>query len=298
MDAVVLGNVTLDIICWPVEDVPRYDSLSFERVKVSPGGCGSNVAIGLRALGVDTALICRLGNDDPAILIEQTWRRVGIDLRFLVRDANCNSAVSVGLVDKQAQPRFVHTPGANAGLTVDDVDIPRLASDGARALHIAGYFVLPGLMDGRLPDTLRQARQHDLITSLDVVNSFRIRQPESLWPCLPQLDVFLCNRVEAERLTGQSNPERAAHDLLAKGAHAVVVKLGDQGCFLLDEQGGRRIPALPAQVVDTTGAGDAFAAGLMAGLLAGESLEGACQRGHRAGARIVTSLGAVGGWLD
>ena len=66
MEAVVFGNITLDVICKPVDDVPRHDSLGFEEVVVAPGGCGYNVAIGLCALGVSTALVGRTGNDDAA----------------------------------------------------------------------------------------------------------------------------------------------------------------------------------------------------------------------------------------
>ena len=66
MDAVVFGNVTLDTLCYPVDDVPRHQSIPFDRAIVAPGGCGSNTAIGLCALGVPTALVARIGTDDAA----------------------------------------------------------------------------------------------------------------------------------------------------------------------------------------------------------------------------------------
>ena len=108
MEAVVFGNVTLDALCHPVDDVPRHESISFEQVIVAPGGCGSNVAIGLCALGVDTALVTCIGTDDAAFLVERYWGRVGLDTHFVRRLADVPTAVSVGLVDSDAQPRFVH----------------------------------------------------------------------------------------------------------------------------------------------------------------------------------------------
>ena len=64
MDSLVFGNVTLDIICYPVNDVPRHESISFDDVTVSPGGCGSNTAIGLAALGIPAGIVARTGEDE------------------------------------------------------------------------------------------------------------------------------------------------------------------------------------------------------------------------------------------
>jgi ribokinase len=214
MDAVVLGNVTLDVLCYPVDNVPRYDSIRFEQAAVGPGGCGSNVAVGLCMLGVPTALVAQIGTDDAAAMIKRCWERVGLDRRFVRRTPGAPTAVSIGLVDGAAQPRFVHTPGANACLTVDDLDLPTLAAEGARALHVGGFFVLPGLLDGRLAGTLAAARHTGWLTSLDVVRSPAMKNsPASLWPCLPHLDFFLCNVHEALLLTGESDPAAAARAL-------------------------------------------------------------------------------------
>jgi sugar/nucleoside kinase (ribokinase family) len=300
LKAAVFGNVTLDVICKTIDDVPRHASLSFEQVKVAPGGCASNVALGLADLGVETALIAHSGDDDAAFLIHRYWQRAGIDLRYVQRIAGKPTGTSVGLVDSDAQPRFIHTSGANATLTVDDLQPAELTQWGASVLHVAGFFVLPGLLDGRLPGALAQARRLGLFTSLDVVRSPRMQQPEALWPCLPHLDLFLCNAVEAQIITGREQPEDAAACLRSLGSRAVVVKAGERGCWLdcdASLDGAARREWLPAQpvdnVVDTTGAGDAFAAGLLASWLAEPDLRAACQAGHRAAARIVQQLGAV-----
>ena len=298
MDAVVFGNVTLDVLCYPVDVVPRCESIAVERAAVGPGGCGSNVAVGLCALGVPTALVARIGTDDAAVLVERCWERVGLNRRFVCRVRDCPTAVSIGLVDSDAQPRFVHTPGANAGLTVDDLDLPAVAAAGARVLHVAGFFVLPGLLDGRLPDALAMARGHGLFTSLDVVTSPAMEHPAALWPCLPHLDIFLCNAHEAWRLTGQRDPAMAARALHSRGGRFVIVKLGVDGCWVESDDLTGRVPAPPANVVDTPGAGDAFAAGLIAAWLGSADLETACHAANAAGARVVGALGAVTAWLQ
>lgn len=297
MDAVVFGNVTLDILCCHVEDVPRYESLPFGKATIAPGGCGSNVAIGLCALGVSTALVAKVAAGETYALIKPCWRRAGLDTRYVVVEENGDPAVSIGLIDRQAQPRFIHTPGANCGLTADDLDPELLAAQGARFLHVAGFFALPGLLDGRLPGTLETARSLGLTTSLDVINSPHMDTPELLWPCLPHLDYLFCNLREGQRLTRQEKAPCIGAEIRDRGVGAVIVKLGDKGCWLESATWQGMIATEARSAVDTTGAGDAFAAGFIAALLRGADPQEACRAGHRAAARIVSTLGAVTGWL-
>jgi ribokinase len=299
MEAVVFGNITLDVICKPVDDVPRHDSLAFDEVIVAPGGCGSNVAIGLCAMGITTALVGRTGSDDAARLVRRYWRKVSLDTRYIRRVKSLPTGTSVGLIDNECQPRFVHTSGANKTLDPGALNIEKFIRDGARSLHVGGFFVLPGLMQGNLSAKLGKAHDQGILTSLDVVRSIRMADTSLLWACMPHLDVFLCNQTEAGRLSGESNPERAARTLRSRGAGVVIVKLGENGCLLASADGLELIAGVqPARVVDTTGAGDAFAAGLIAALLRGNPMKVACQEANRAGARAVESLGAVSCWFD
>jgi sugar/nucleoside kinase (ribokinase family) len=302
LKAAVFGNATLDVLCYPVDNVPRNNSISFERSAITPGGCGSNAAIGLRALGVDTWLVARIGNDLAGEIDLRIWKEWGINCQFVKKEAHLTTGVSIGLVDHDLQPRFVHTSGANAKLTVDDLDFSSLADNEVGWLHIAGFYVLPGLLDGRLGAVLRAAQARGLRISLDVVETPRMRETSYLWPCLPFLDIFLCNQQEAQLLTGEAELFQAAAALHSQGAKTVIIKAGAQGCFLSSlgflgaEPVQRRIPALEVQVVDTTGAGDAFAAGLIAAILNGRGILDACQAANIAGSHVVTELGAISAW--
>jgi sugar/nucleoside kinase (ribokinase family) len=302
LKAAVFGNVTLDVLCYPVEDVPRNRSISFERSAVSPGGCGSNVAIGLRALGISTLLIARMGDDLAGEIDARIWGDWGIDCRFVKKEAQATTGISIGLIDRAFQPRFVHTSGANAKLSAEDLNLHDLVANEVGWLHIAGFFVLPGLLDGRLGPALKSAAELGLRISLDVVESPRMRDASQLWPCLPYLDIFLCNQQEAQILTGEAEPYPAASFLHSHGVGTVVIKGGDQGCWLssrADSAGAIvqiHIPAFDVPVVDTTGAGDAFDAGLIAAILKGKNLPDACLAANQAGAQVVTALGAISGW--
>lgn len=300
MKAIVIGNTTLDVLCYHVDDVPRHDSLIFEQVLLGPGGCGSNVAIGLRALGVTTALVTTISNDDAYATVESTWQRLNLDTCFVRRIPGAAPAVSIGLVDSDYQPRFIHTTGANHHLTSLDLHVDDYAAWGAQALMVAGFFVLPGLLDGNLPAVLNAARQRGMLTFLDVANAKRMDEhPEYLWDCLPYLDYFICNTPEAQRLSGKARPEEAAKVLRTHGVQTAIVKLGGEGCWAESASWSGQIPAIKVEkVVDTTGAGDAFAAGLIAAILDGKPLPMACAAANAAGARMVSSRGAITAWLS
>ncbi len=301
MQAIVFGNVTLDIICYPVDDVPRHDSLSFKQAIVSPGGCASNTAIGLARLGVPTGLIAHTGNGDAASLLQDYWQRLGVDTRFVHPVPDVSTGISVGLVDHDFSPRFVHTSGANASLTAADLDVNALLSTDVRHLHIAGFFVLPSLLEESLGQKLAALQEQGVTTSLDVVFNERMDDPDLraiLWQIMPNLDYFLCNDFEAFRLTGEKDSQQAAHILKERGGANVIIKLGEKGSWLEGDPEGELIPAPRVDVVDTTGAGDAFAAGFIAALIQGQNAPSACRTGNQAGARICTHLGAIEAWLE
>jgi sugar/nucleoside kinase (ribokinase family) len=298
MQAVVLGNITLDVLCYPVEEVPRFESITFDQSVVSPGGCGSNVAVGLSALGVSTALVGWIGTDTAAGMITHTWDLVGLDYHYVHQDAELQTAVSVGLIDKQCQPRFIHTPGANSLLTADDLKVSELSKQGVRAIHVAGYFVLPGLLNDHLQEPLCEAKSRGILTSLDVVRSPNMDQPQFLWPLMPYLDIFLCNAYEASHLSEENDPVEAARKLRSYGVDIVIVKLGAEGCWIEGAGISQQVPGLPVEIVDTTGAGDAFAAGLIASLLNESDLISACHSANQAGALVAADYGCISAWLN
>jgi len=115
---------------------------------------------------------------------------------------------------------------------------------------------------------------------------------------MPHIDYFLCNAFEAFRMTEIRRPEQAARALKDRGAANIIVKLGEKGCYIVGDVFSGHIPAPKVDVVDTTGAGDAFAAGYLAALCRGEEFRTAIEAGNQAGARIVGKLGAIQAWLD
>ncbi len=290
----VFGNVTLDIICKTVDEVPRYDSISFQEAAVTPGGCASNVALGLAQQDERAFLMAVSGKDQTAAFQREVWESQGVDLRYLRQIESIGTGVSIGLVDSQLQPRFVHTSGANAALDGSELNTDIFTSNQIDFLHIAGYFVLPGILKPEFTDHIKMVKEAGVYISLDVVRSPAMRSPDLLWSLFPHLDLFTCNLAEAEILVGEKQPAAAAKTMLDKGVRAVVIKLGADGCWLADGETDLHLPGIDVDnVVDTTGAGDAFASGLMAALRGGAELKDACLAGIRRGADTVQFLGAI-----
>ena len=157
---------------------------------------------------------------------------------------------------------------------------------------------MPGVSGEGLAKRLAEARASGMLTSLDVAVSRNKSKPDDVWPCLPHVDFFFCNTREACFLTGEDDPIDAVRALRTRGAWAVVLKLGTEGCRIESPDLNEHIPGLPTEVVDTTGAGDAFAAGFIAAMLCDNDLLEACRAGNAAGARILKALGAVTAWFE
>jgi sugar/nucleoside kinase (ribokinase family) len=198
------------------------------------------------------------------------------------------------MVDPEGERRFVHYIGANARLTLDDIELEVVRT--ASILHVAGALVLPGIDGEPTAWLLKEARAAGVITFLDTVWDDTGRWMEVLAPCLPHLDYFIPSLPEAQALTRREDAADVARILLDRGVGTVALKLGADGC-LVATQGGEifHLPAYEVEVVDATGAGDAFAAGFIAGIWHAWSLKQTAHLANAVGALCVTGVGALGG---
>lgn len=296
VQAIVLGNVAFDVLCFPVDAVPRDTSITIQEYAVGPGGCGSNTAIGLAALGHNTALIGCIGDDQIGKFAQDTWEEFNVDTRYVKNIFNAKTGISIGLVDHEAQPRFIYHEGANKYLDVNSIPIIELSNEPVDVFHFAGFFLLSGILDLSLIDVLRSLKSKGTLISLDIQQTERLSDPSLLWSLLSYIDIFLCNRMEATQISGKSKNKDASNYLHDKGAKTVIIKLGENGCFVSDVGVQYQLEPPKVHVVDTTGAGDAFAAGLLSGILSGKNLQDACTQANSTGALMVSEIGAIEAW--
>src|SRR5450759_4362718 len=262
-------------------------------------GAETNVAIGLARLGLKVGWASRLGTDSMGRYLLAAMAKEGIDCSHVVCDPTQNTGFQFKgcVTDGSDPPVEYHRKGSAAShMGVADIDEAWLLS--ARHLHASGVFAAISA------STLPIARKTmDLMRGAGRSVSFDPNLRPTLW-ATPELmreaindlatraDWVLPGLEEGRFLTGATSPQDIARFYRERGAKLVVVKLGSAGAYFAGEAGAGQVAAFPvAKVVDTVGAGDGFAVGLISALLGGLSVPAAVRRGAWIGARVVQVLG-------
>jgi len=269
LSVLCVGQLAADILVRPVEGMDfAGDTRRVEHIELASGGDCLNVAVALKRLGCTVSFVGKVGEDHWGDFLVSVMDRAGIDHRGLRRTGRAGTCTVVVAIDSQGERSFFYHGGANDLLGPQDVE-PGLLEK-ADAVYVGGTYLLP-LLDGEGAAALfRSARARGKLTSMDVTWDTTGRWLSVIAPCLPHLDWFMPSVKEAERITGEHEPAEMAAFLRGRGVSNVVIKLGERGCFVLPEAGpGFAVEAYSTRVVDTTGAGDSFVAGFLAGLLRG-----------------------------
>jgi sugar/nucleoside kinase (ribokinase family) len=261
---------------------------------VQPGGCASNRASLLAKLGVQAAVAGRVGDDLFGDVVERGLAARGLDTRAILRTPGRGTSQTLILPVVGDDRRYVHAFGANAELAA--ADIPEAALAAAQVLYVGGYLILPALRQGELAERFRLAREHGTTVVLDVVApAGRRLSLEDVRELLPFVDYFVPNDDEALALTGESEPQRQAEVFLEHGAGCAVITMGERGCFARSREETVDLPAPSVDVVEPSGAGDAFDAGLTAAVLEGRGLEESVRFASLLGGSACTALGCYEG---
>ena len=302
LDCSVIGTCTVDILVRPID---LQQPLGGDRlVLVDPitattGGVVSNSGLALAKLGNRTAAVTGVGSDAWAGIIRQRLSAGGVSVAGVSELADQPTSTTVVMISSDGQRSFAHCPGACAAV---DSRFWRSHQDilaNSRFVLIGYYSLLPKL-ESDLPDLLAALRAGGTRVALDSAGSGG--GPDPLRSCLRELDVYFPSLGEARNQTGCVDPVEAIRQFRAWGATGIVgVKLGADGVVLSSEADRIvHLPALspPGPVLDTTGAGDAFFAGLITGLLRGDQPVDAARLGTAVAAVAVTGMGASGALPD
>jgi ribokinase len=284
---VVLGDVMVDVVA-RLSGPVAIGSDSQASVSFGGGGSAANVAAWLAAAGASPVLVGRVGADQRGASAAAELRAGGVDARLVV-DGEHPTGTCIVLVGPGGERSMLPDPGANVALAVDDLPDDVLVDGGH--LHLTGYsLVRPGPRPAAL-SAISRATAGGMSVSVDP-SSAALLGPDFLG-LLDGVGLLLPNAEEAAVLTGSTDPGAAGRSLAAR-FREVVVKLGAQGALWTDGSREVRVPAasLPVAPLDTTGAGDAFAAGLLAARLRGASPTEALTCGCELAARAVVTRGA------
>jgi sugar/nucleoside kinase (ribokinase family) len=295
-DRVVCAGIVVADVFVPV--LPRLpepgELVATDDFVVETGGCAANAAIALARLGVRPAVVAKVGADLFGDFVRQELSAAGVDVTGIGLAAGLGTSKTVIVAVSGEDRRFIHTFGANAALCAADL-APALAT-APDVLYVGGFLVLPALRQDELAAQLRHARQAGARVVFDVVApAGRALSLDDVAEVLPEVDYFVPNDDEAAALTGESDPRRQAERLLELGAGTVIVTLGERGLLAASRDGTIELPAPRVELVEPSGAGDAFAAGLVYGLLQGWALRRCLEFASAIGASACTRLGCTAG---
>ena len=285
--AAVVGGMNMDVGGRPDAALISNDS-NPGRVRLSPGGVGRNIAHNLALLGVDTRMLTVLGEDLYAQRLAASCAEAGIDLTQSLHLPGESTSTYLYILDERG----------DMALALSDMAIYRRLTPEALAprlpwLNSASVIVL----DANIPaESILWLCEHARVPIF--ADPVSVTKADRLADVLPRLHTLKPNRLEAERLTGvaitdEKSARRAADALLGTGLQRVFLSLGSEGVLAADHRGQVFLPALDAKVVNATGGGDAFMAGLVWAYLRGESLVGSARAGLAAAALALESAETV-----
>ena len=292
---VCAGIVVADVFVPPLPELPRPGELVVTGdFVVETGGCAANAAIALARLGVRPAVVAKVGDDVFGEFVAHELGAAGIDVSGIGRSAVLGTSKTVIVPVEGEDRRYIHTFGANAELCAADLS-PALAA-APDVIYIGGFLVLPALRQADLAEQLRSARRAGTRVVFDVVApAGGTPTLDDVAGVLPEVDYFVPNDDEAAALTGESDPHRQAECLRGLGAGTVIVTMGEQGLVAVSPDETIELPAPGVDFVEPSGAGDAFAAGLVYGLLQDWSLRRCLEFASVIGASACTKLGCTAG---
>ncbi len=257
---------------------------------LSVGGEAVNESMAAAKLGLKTAILCGLGQDEAGDMVVGALARSGVDTSLIVRSEECATPVTT---------MFVHDDGTRKSITNTAHRYnfhPERYADrftGARAVIIGSLFRAPFDDPAIIHAVLAAAKGHGQLIFADTkLPNFRFLKLADIADSLPLVDYITPNEDEARHFTGKDTPEAMADAFLALGVKNVIVKLGSRGCYFKNENTSFALPACEIEAVDATGAGDNFLAGFVSEILRGASESQALHFANACGAVCATAVGA------
>jgi len=288
-DVFVVGSINQDFVL-NVERRPEPgETVTDAQLSKGNGGKGANQAAAAALLGARVAVLGRVGDDGFGEPLVEALAEKGVDTSLIEASPDSSTGTAVITVTPDGENAITVAPGANRSLTVEDVDGAAEAIGGSRVL-VAQMEVSPEIV----LRAVEVAAQNGTRSLVNLAPPFEV--PREL---LEQLDPLVVNEHEAafllgERVEGVDRVLSAASELLGLGPRSVVVTVGKDGAVFSDGESTEHLPAPRVDVVDTTGAGDAFVGALAASLARDDAFEDAVAYAVRAGAAAVTKEGAQG----
>jgi ribokinase len=289
-DVVGFGALNVDKL-FKVNRLAKAEEESFiEDYAEACGGSAANTVVGLARLGCKAGFIGKVGCDREGDLLLKDFRAEGVDTVGTIRTEQGESGVVMGFVDKKGARALYIDSGVNDTIALDDVN-SRYASR-AQFLHLTSFV---GETSFQTQKRLLDVVSDSVKVSFDPGALYARKGYAAMEPILRRTYVLMPNAIELTLLTGEINYCKGADIMIGRGVKIVAVKLGGKGCYVTDGRERHLIEPFKVNVVDTTGAGDAFCAGFLYGLINEKSLVDCGRLGNFVASRCIMKMGARAG---
>ena len=293
---ICVGTAIVDIPLYPVTENDLHDiSHPLEDISMKVGGDALNESIIISRLGNKVSLLSAVGSDAPGYFIKGTAKKNGVNTEYLNINPKLKTSINIGMTRPNGDRTFfTNKNGSLWKMSINDIDIS--AINDAKILSFASIFNNPLFKEDEIRKIFISAKQKGMIICADIVKSRNGESLNDIKSCLSYIDYFFPNYDEAFELTGESDVSKQADIFLNLGVKNIVIKTGKKGCFIKNNTISKSIPAYKLPVgtpLDTTGAGDNFAAGFISKLNEGGNFEECAKFGTAVAAISVTGLGAT-----
>ncbi len=291
----VIGAAIMDIIAGPVsEEVFRKGSVPAERMGISFGGDALNEAVVLSLLGVDTELISVLGDDETGKSVLDYLKERGVLSDKITVSKDMTTGMNIVLTDREGERYFVTNPESSLRKLSKEHILPGIETAG-EVISFASMFVSHKLEICDMREIFEEIKKKPgRILVSDMTTAKKGEKVKDIAPLLKLVDYIIPNDKEAALITGEADPLKSAEILSEYGARCVIIKCGKDGCIFKQGDSTGAVPAFPTKALDSTGAGDSFAAGFIYGLINGMNLEDCCRFGNAAASFVVEGPGSLG----
>jgi ribokinase len=251
------------------------------------GGSAANTIVGLARLGCKVGFIGKVANDREGKMLIEDFQREGVDTNGIIYAKSGRSGTVMGFVDEKGERALYVDPGVND--TIEFNEINKDYAFNTQFLHLTSFV---GEKSFQTQKKLVEILPENVKVSLDPGELYGRKGLAALEPIIKRAFVLMPNQRELQLLTQVKDYKKGAEILLEKGVKIIAVKLGNKGCYVTDGKENHQINRFNVKVVDTTGAGDAFCAGFLYGLINGKSLYECGRLGNFVASRCIMKMGA------
>jgi len=289
LDIVVVGELNVDLILTGLPSLPKMGQCKLSKdMHFTLGSASAIFASNIANLGLSVGFVGKIGDDDFGNFILKSLNRRNVDTSMIIKDKHAKTGicVSMSFPENYAMASYA---GVREKFTLSDVNMDYLKK--ARHLHMSSYYLQPGIQEG-CAELFRTAKESGLSTSLDPDSDPSGKWDESIFRVLKYVDIFLPNEKEALNISKCDSVESAL-ELFKKTVNTIVIKTGEKGVWVKNNEKTIRTNVFKVAVVDTTGAGDSFNSGFVYQFYQGATIEKCALWGNACAAISTTQPGGT-----